>query len=61
MDKHLLGLVWGLPSSFALPSVASCRRALANLRLRSIGMPSTDADDHDLHSAFRRPLRGHQR
>jgi len=29
MDKNLLGLVWGLPTSFALPSVADCRRAMA--------------------------------
>jgi len=34
MDKHLLGLMWGLPASFALPSVAACRRALACLRTR---------------------------
>ena len=34
MDKHLLGLVWGLPASFALPSVAACRRALAHIRPR---------------------------
>ncbi len=25
------GLVWGLPTSFALPSVAACRRALAHI------------------------------
>jgi len=34
MDKHLLGAVWGLPASFALPSVAACRRALALIRPR---------------------------
>src|SRR6186713_2956566 len=34
MDKHLLGLMWGLPASFALPSVAACRRALACMRTR---------------------------
>jgi hypothetical protein len=34
MDKHLLGLVWDLPTSFALPSVAACRRALAHIRPR---------------------------
>ena len=34
MDKHLLGLVWGLPASFALPSVAACRRALTLMRPR---------------------------
>ena len=31
MGKHLLGLVWGLPASFSLPSLASCRRALAKI------------------------------
>ena len=34
MDKHLLGLMWGLPASFALPSVAACRRALTCVRNR---------------------------
>jgi len=29
MTKHLVGLVWDLPASFVLPSVAACRRALA--------------------------------
>ena len=32
MDKNLLGMVWGLPAYFALPSVAACRRALAQIR-----------------------------
>ena len=32
MDKHLLGLIWGLHASFALPSVAACRRAFACMR-----------------------------
>jgi len=34
MDKHLLKLVWGLPASFVLPSVATCRRALVYIRPR---------------------------
>jgi len=42
MDKHLLGLVWGLPTSFALPSVAACRRALAHIRLRLMQMQAAD-------------------
>jgi len=42
MDKHLLGLVWGLPESFALPSVAACRRALAHIRPRLMQMQAAD-------------------
>jgi len=42
MDKHLLGLVWGLPESFALPSVAVCRRALALIRPRLMQMQAAD-------------------
>jgi len=43
MDKHLLGLVWCLPASFALPSVAACRRALAHIRPRLIHLQAGDA------------------
>jgi hypothetical protein len=32
MTKHLVGLVWDLPASFLLPSVAACRRALAAVK-----------------------------
>ncbi|HEY2561692.1 MAG TPA: hypothetical protein VGI48_18425 [Caldimonas sp.] len=32
MDKHLVGLAWGLPPSFVLPSVAACRRALVAVK-----------------------------
>jgi hypothetical protein len=32
MGKHLVGLVWDLPASFVLPSLAACRRALANVK-----------------------------
>jgi len=42
MDKHLLGLVWGLPTSFALPSVAACRRALAHIRPRLMQLQAAD-------------------
>jgi hypothetical protein len=42
MDKHLLGMVWGLPESFALPSVAACRRALAHIRPRLMQMQAAD-------------------
>ena len=42
MDKHLLGLVWGLPSSFALPSVAACRRALVRIRPRLMQLQAAD-------------------
>jgi hypothetical protein len=42
MDKHLLGLVWGLPTSFALPSVAACRRALAYIRPRLTQLQAVD-------------------
>ena len=38
MDKHLLRLVWGLPESFALPSVAACRRALTRIGPRLVPM-----------------------
>jgi hypothetical protein len=47
MDKHLLGLIWGLPSSFALPSVAACRCALADIRLRLTELEAAN-DDHRL-------------
>jgi hypothetical protein len=42
MDKHLLGLVWDLPTSFALPSVAACRRALVHIRPRLMQLPPAD-------------------
>ena len=42
MDKHLLGLVWGLPKSFALPSAAACRRALAHIRPRLLQLQAAD-------------------
>jgi hypothetical protein len=29
-------LVWGLPASFALPSIAACRRALACVRQTTV-------------------------
>jgi hypothetical protein len=43
MDKHLLGAVWGLPATFALPSVAACRRALALIRPRLVQLQTADA------------------
>ena len=43
MDKRLLGLVWGLPASFALPSVAACRRALAVIRPALVRLQAADA------------------
>ena len=43
MEKHLLGAVWGLPASFALPSVAACRRALALIRPRLVQLHAVDA------------------
>jgi len=43
MDKHLLGVVWGLPASFVLPSVAACRRALAVIRPRLMQLQAADA------------------
>ena len=43
MDKHLLGTVWGLPASFALPSVAACRRALALIRPLLAQLQAADA------------------
>jgi hypothetical protein len=42
MDKHLLGLVWGLPAWFALPSVPACRRALAQIRPRLLQLQADD-------------------
>ena len=55
MDKHLLGLVWGLPASFALPSVAACRRALVHIqpRLEQLQL----ADDVRLPARERRNFR----
>ena len=38
MDKQLLRLVWGLPESFTLPSVAACRRALTRIGPRLVQM-----------------------
>jgi hypothetical protein len=38
MGKHLVGLVWDLPASFVLPSLAACRRAIAYVKPRS-GIP----------------------
>jgi len=35
MGKHLVGLVWDLPVSFVLPSLAACRRAIACVKPRS--------------------------
>jgi hypothetical protein len=43
MEKHLLGLVWGLPASFALPSVTTCRRVLAQIRPRLMQLQAADA------------------
>jgi hypothetical protein len=43
MEKYLLGLVWGLPASFALPSVTTCRRALAQIRPRLMQLQAEDA------------------
>jgi len=43
MDKHLLGMVWGLPASFALPSVGVCRRMLAHIRPRLMQLQAADA------------------
>jgi hypothetical protein len=43
MDKHLLGAVWGLPASFALPSVAASRRALALIRPRLRELEAAEA------------------
>ena len=51
MDKHLLGLVWGLPASFALPSVAACRRALALIRPRLMQLQAADAARRSARSA----------
>jgi len=39
MAKHLVRLVWGLPASFVLPSVATCRRALAPAKPRDSSAP----------------------
>jgi hypothetical protein len=50
MDKHLLGLVWGLPTSFALPSVAACRRALAHIRPRLMQLQAADDARRDSRS-----------
>ncbi|HSC64907.1 MAG TPA: hypothetical protein VLD35_14800 [Caldimonas sp.] len=44
MNKHLLGLVWGLPASFALPSVSACRRALVCMRPRLAQLRWTGVD-----------------
>jgi hypothetical protein len=53
MDKRLLGLVWNLPASFSLPSVAACRGALARIQLpgpaapaRGIAHPRHRTDGH---------------
>jgi len=53
MDKHLLGLVWGLPASFALPSVAACRRALTLMRPRLMQLEVDDAARRRPHPATR--------
>ena len=42
MDKNILGLVWGLPTSFALPSVADCRRAMALIGPRLAQLQAAD-------------------
>ena len=52
MDKHLLGDP-GLPASFALPSVAACRRALAVIRPRLIQLQAADATRRQPRLAFR--------
>jgi hypothetical protein len=51
MDKHLLGAIWGLPASFALPSVAACRRALALIRPRLTQLKAADAARYRLAHA----------
>ena len=53
MDKHLLGTVWGLPASFALPSVAACRRALAVIRPWLMQLQAADAARRQPRLAFR--------
>jgi hypothetical protein len=53
MDKHLLGLVWGLPASFALPSVATCRRMLAHVRPRLMQLQAADRACRAPQLAFR--------
>jgi len=53
MDKHLLGLVWGLPASFALPSVATCRRVLTHIRPRLMQLQAANAARRQPLLAFR--------
>jgi len=53
MDKHLLGMVWGLPASFALPSVATCRRVLAHIRPRLMQLQAANAARRQPRLAFR--------
>ena len=53
MEKHLLGMVWGLPASFSLPSVATCRRVLAQIRPRLIQLQAADAVRRSPRLAFR--------
>jgi hypothetical protein len=54
MDKYLLRLVWGLPTSFALPSVEACRRALAHIRPRLTQLQA--ADDARRHARSQLPF-----
>jgi hypothetical protein len=56
MDKHLLGLVWGLPASFALPSVATCRRALARITPRLTQLQAADDARRYARSRLRLPI-----
>jgi len=52
MDKNLLKLVWGLPASFVLPSVATCRRALLHIRPRLTHPQERRAVDRSPRLAF---------
>jgi hypothetical protein len=47
MGKHLVGLVWDLPASFALPSLAACRRAVACARSRPATQQSAGGEMSD--------------
>ena len=55
MDKRLLGLVWGLPASFALPSAAAGYLTLAHIRPRLMQLQAADGARH--HARSRSHLR----
>ncbi|HEX4236067.1 MAG TPA: hypothetical protein VH041_17410 [Caldimonas sp.] len=53
MGKHLVELVWDLPASFALPSLAACRRAVASVQRRAATWRSADGEISDPAAAAR--------